>query len=100
MDDELIKAMQAKTDALGLRRKPGDTKPPGLLQRAVNFAGAVTRHVMHGLPVVSDEEKERRLGICRLCPQFIADSERCSKCGCAMRTKAAWALERCPLQLW
>lgn len=78
-------------------KRAKNKRGPGPLNRAANFIRAATRHVMHGLPVVSDEERERRLTICRACEWFIAETERCRKCGCRMRTKASWQQEHCPL---
>jgi hypothetical protein len=74
--------------------------PPGLLRRAANFAVAAGRHVLHGLPVVAPEEKERRLAVCRACPQLMPDGETCRRCGCSTPTKTGWKLEACPIGKW
>lgn len=48
----------------------------------------------------SDDEAQRRLTICRGCDYFKRESERCAKCGCFLRAKAALALEHCPVGKW
>ena len=82
---------------LGLRQKPGQqARPPGAIQKARSFVQAATQHVLHGLPTVSDEERDRRLAICNGC-EFYTQKGTCQKCGCAMKRKASWALSKCPL---
>ena len=49
---------------------------------------------------VDDEEKERRLSICRTCPQFRARTQRCSRCGCFMNLKTLLHEANCPDGLW
>jgi hypothetical protein len=73
---------------------PPPPAPPSLARQALNFAGAVARHVAHGMPTVDDAEKARRLAICRECEHF--DAGRCRLCGCFMAIKSAMALEKCP----
>lgn len=71
---------------------------PGIARQAFNFGKAVIRHVMAGCPTVSNEEMDRRQAICLGCDQYL--DERCAKCGCRLKSKTAWALERCPLGKW
>ena len=47
-----------------------------------------------------DEEAQRRMGICKTCPHFRHEDERCSKCGCWLTHKAALAIEKCPIGKW
>ena len=47
---------------------------------------------------VSEEEKERKLSICRSCEHF--DAPRCTLCGCYMNFKAALASSECPAGKW
>jgi hypothetical protein len=82
------------------RAKIGTTPLPGLVRQAVNLAGAVVQHVVAGAPPASEEERERRLAICRAntCG-FYREIDRCAhaKCGCHLEIKASWADQRCPL---
>jgi hypothetical protein len=48
-----------------------------------------------GGETVSDEEKERRLSICKSCSQNHGGS--CLKCGCILAIKCGMATESCPL---
>lgn len=50
--------------------------------------------------VVSDEEKERRLTICRECPHFRHKTTRCGQCGCFLNIKAKLAIVNCPIGQW
>jgi hypothetical protein len=78
------------------------TRPelPPLWKQATNFITSAVEHVAAGMPTVSDEERNRRLDVCRSCPRFIADQERCSVCGCYMATKASWDQVQCPEGRW
>lgn len=69
---------------------------PSLLRKVANFAGAIVQHVHHGLPMVSSEEKERRLAICRSCEHHLPAQNSCRLCGCNLSTKAGWAEQQCP----
>jgi hypothetical protein len=57
-------------------------------------------HLLHGLPQAPWGLAARRMRICRACPLFIAQSERCSKCGCHLSTKTSWKLSTCPEGKW
>lgn len=76
--------------------------PPGLLQKAGNFARSVASYVAAGLPQVSEEEYQRRIAICQACA-FLKNNT-CLKCGCNVignvLTKSRWQTESCPLKLW
>lgn len=49
----------------------------------------------------SDQEKiEARLEICKVCPSFKKNTQRCSKCGCFMQLKATLLQAKCPLGKW
>lgn len=87
------------------------TVPPTLADKAEHLAGAVVRvgkALLRGEPVrVPDEERDRRLAICRSCPGGHWKKGgnlglgECShpQCGCT-RFKHGWATEKCPLNLW
>lgn len=74
---------------------------PSLIKQAQTFTTAVVRHVAGGMPQASDDERERRMEICRGCPAFTGGEDpRCSECGCYLKIKTSWALESCPQNKW
>ena len=73
---------------------------PSPQRQAMNFASAMTKHVLSGFKRVTDEEKNRRLEICKGCPFFISHSNRCEKCGCFLLAKAGWTTQHCPIDKW
>ena len=74
---------------------------PSLPNQAKNFITSVVRHVAGGMPQASDDERERRMEICRGCPAFTGGEDpRCSECGCYLKIKTSWALESCPQNKW
>lgn len=75
---------------------------PSLATQAGNAIGAASRFVASGLAVAEAAERDRRLAICRACPEFDAGQGRCKICGCYMSFKARLLSERCPLPqpLW
>lgn len=48
----------------------------------------------------SAEEEEARMVICRKCPHYIAESNRCAKCGCFLKAKTKLKAIACPIRLW
>lgn len=86
--------------------RPGDAallapprpKPPSLLARAVNLAGAVASHVAAGLPTVDDATHARRLAACLGCEKRYGQDAApgCTICGCNLKAKARWAEQKCP----
>lgn len=73
---------------------------PGVLRRCWWFARAFIRHAFAGFPTVNPVIRRNRMATCMACPEFDSAKTTCRKCGCGLRTKTAWALERCPLGLW
>jgi hypothetical protein len=71
------------------------TRGPGLVRKAMNFAGAVARHTLAGLPVVDDATYQARLETCGRCPRLDAEGS-CNLCGCPVRDKAMWGEQHCP----
>lgn len=82
------------------RKLWGGDEIPGLIARAASFVKSAARHVAAGCPQVSDDEKQRRLSLCQVCPEFDAEKVKCRKCGCRLAVKASWQLEKCPLSRW
>ena len=51
-------------------------------------------------PRSDQEEIESRLDICKACPSFKKNTQRCGKCGCFMSLKATLLQAKCPLGKW
>jgi hypothetical protein len=49
---------------------------------------------------VTDTVQEERLTICRVCPEFLALTTQCKKCGCIMKIKTKLELASCPIGKW
>ena len=82
-----------------VKKEPTPQMPP-LKEQAANFAGSMVNFAKSGFKTCGEEEKERRLEICRGCALFDSESVRCTKCGCALKYKAGIEGEKCPLGLW
>ncbi len=49
----------------------------------------------------SDQELiEQRLEICKVCPAFKKNTQRCKHCGCFMQLKATLTEAKCPIGKW
>jgi hypothetical protein len=51
-------------------------------------------------PRTSDEEAYSRLDICKSCPEIIAITNQCKKCGCFMNLKVKLQDAVCPIGKW
>jgi len=77
---------------------------PSLIIRGWNFAAAMTRWTLAGMPRRTQAEIDERLAICQACP-FLVDNH-CNRCGCAcveqnqLINKLALATEKCPENKW
>jgi hypothetical protein len=50
---------------------------------------------------VNDESvSEKRMSICKSCPELIGITNQCKKCGCLMHLKTKLELASCPLGKW
>lgn len=87
-DDETYAQLRAKYQP---QLPPLDKQGLSALSALVDEAGAIAL----GKKSVTHEERERRLSICRSCPEFTADS-RCSLCGCFMEVKTRFRSISCP----
>lgn len=88
---------------MGIFTQIGDQMYHGL-QSAHSAAMAVMSHLYHGLPLLNDEEKQKRLDICQKCPILTNDNwcgdGKTKGCGCYLPAKAALPLESCPSGYW
>jgi ribosomal protein L32 len=48
------------------------------------------------MPVI----QEKRMSVCKSCPQFIRFTHQCKKCGCLMDAKTKLADATCPIGKW
>jgi len=46
------------------------------------------------------ENKEERLAVCKDCPFYNAERNKCKKCGCNMTFKTMYAGSKCPIDKW
>jgi hypothetical protein len=76
------------------------------LVRLLGAGGRVIKAAVNREPItVVDEEKERRLSICRGCEFFKLSTlnshlSTCLKCGCALNLKTRLETEHCPIGKW
>ncbi len=100
--DNLGKTPAALTEERKASRR-SKQQLPTLSKNVSNIARAAGRVVKaivtHKSIRVSDEEKERRLSICRDC-EFYTANGRCEKCGCFIRFKTRLETEHCPIEKW
>lgn len=75
-----------------------DSPEPGLIEKAVNFTGAIVKHIASGGKKATPEQLKERLTICDGCEQKKGNS--CKLCGCALSIKASWTTQKCPLDKW
>jgi ribosomal protein L40E len=85
----------------GMKREK--SKKPGVSNMAKSILDSASAILRKGVKPVDQEEKERRLSICRKCEHLLhpgAKFERCSQCGCVLRFKASLEAWGCPLDKW
>lgn len=93
---ELAETSPAHREIIRAKWEAAKAAPPGLIRAAANFLSAAARHVAHGMPTVSDDEKARRLAICGACDHFEPEKSHCKICSCWMDMKASWEDMQCP----
>ena len=93
---------QSKVRELSYSNKP--LPMPSAGQMIKNVGGSIVRTVKSvaaGNSLnVTDEEKAKRLAICKGCEFFDTSSDRCSKCGCYLAVKTYLKAEKCPIGKW
>lgn len=81
-----------------------DPPLPSTLKMAGNLLQSVGRNLqaaVTGNPLLlSEEDKEARLAICRLCQHYRKVDDRCALCGCKTAVKAYLRIEKCPVGKW
>lgn len=77
---------------------------PSLIIRGWNFAAAMAKWTLAGMPMRTQEQIDERLAICQGCPNL--QNGHCSQCGCACNesnqliNKLAIKTEKCPIGKW
>lgn len=84
-------------------QKVEDTKEPELpskvqqIKNLASFASDAAKELVSTGKVKSQAEiAEERYKICKSCPNFIHETERCRLCGCFMKTKVKYSAAKCP----
>lgn len=75
---------------------------PGFMAQASGFVKSAGKVLRSGLKMVSEDEFERRIQICRSCDLSIKreGDTRCSLCGCNMEVKCQYAAVACDDGRW
>jgi hypothetical protein len=63
-------------------------------RKVKNFAAAIVNHIENDAKKVSEEERVRRLEICKSCPLYTEGV--CALCGCEVNEITSWESEDCP----
>jgi hypothetical protein len=84
------------------RAVPSQRPMPAPAARAQNFAKAMFRFVVEGLPVESKAKAAERLAVCEKneCGFFDGSVCRHAKCGCFTKIKTFLTTEHCPIGKW
>jgi len=78
-----------------------DPALPSILTMSANYVAAQTRDVLAGRPRRTPEEAEAIFAThCQPCEWLRASDQRCSKCGCPVRSKIPMLREHCPVGKW
>lgn len=49
---------------------------------------------------VEEVDSEKRMEICRACPELIQITTQCKQCGCFMELKTKLEAAKCPIGKW
>lgn len=63
-------------------------------------SGVNPTHLLNAENYTDNETSEKRFSICQQCPEFIALTTQCKKCGCVMKAKTKLTKAFCPLGKW
>ena len=96
---ERQKENQAQLDSLQ-QPEENQLKTPTLAEMTQSFAKSMSGWAKAGFALASDEEKDKRLGICKSCDYWKEGKYgRCLKCGCS-GLKLWLKHEKCPIGKW
>jgi hypothetical protein len=75
---------------------------PSAMEMAKNLmrdGTTILKGALGGNKTLADDSlREHRWAICEACPML--QNNRCTKCGCFMKVKVAFAATKCPLKKW
>lgn len=58
-------------------------------------------HILEKERIIQDQSIiDKRMEICRACPEFLKLTNRCNKCGCVMPLKTKIRQAECPIGKW
>jgi ribosomal protein L32 len=83
-----------------IKNRGGEPALPNMVSMAKNVAQAVSSAAKRGAVLVDDEEKEKRLKVCRQCEFYRTSDKRCAVCGCYTELKTTLASWHCPIGRW
>jgi hypothetical protein len=74
---------------------------PDQAKNIVNLVQDAITDVLKGNQLfVSEEEQNRRMGICNQCEYFSQEDIRCKQCGCFLKQKVSFTASKCPINRW
>ena len=65
-----------------------------------NFSKFLYQNIKSGFKLVSYDEYNNRLSICKACVFYNHEETRCNDCGCFLLNKAKFKNEDCPQGYW
>jgi hypothetical protein len=80
--------------------KTNDLRPLTWTQALEEFHAALRGWLAAGRPVVSDQQHNARLGVCKKCPGGHYRHHQCKLCKCVVFIKAKLPTETCPANYW
>jgi hypothetical protein len=108
-----INRFKEPTNNLIVNKPKSKGELPPIRQLAKNAARSIGQEIkarINKVPPISQEEIDRRIGICKGCefftpniptlPEHQRKQERCVKCGCYMNFKAKLRSQHCPMGKW
>lgn len=102
--EQLKQRLQNQSKIQELSSSNKNLPMPSTGQMIRNIGGSIVKNIQSvaaGNPLnISEDEKEKRLNICRSCEFFELSDERCSKCGCYLKIKTYLKAEKCPVGRW
>lgn len=82
---------------------PDDIKSE-VLKKLKTLSETITDSVgemSQGKPVFCSQKViDKRMSICKSCPDYVASTSQCRKCGCFMSAKTRLKVSSCPVNKW
>jgi flagellar motor protein MotB len=104
MNENFLKMRLEQTRQKQLQSSNKPNSMPSNNQMIKNLGSSVIKNVVsvaQGNSLkINPTDANARLSICKQCPFFESNSQRCSKCGCYLSVKTYLKAERCPIGKW